>query len=186
MKAVRDIWNLRTWTSATMPYWTSADHSRYLRKHLCKACQRSGVKSFAEACNACSKPLRRGRPATVRPAALGSTNTINQEDSVGEASPCAEAWAAKEAGQAEDLRLRDIAAQRKSMPGWIDLQDRDHGPTVHPTYHYDRDPCQESCHSLSTFRVSQAIVAATDFQKNGEAESGVEESACDLFFLSSP
>ena len=32
-RAVRDIWNLRTWTWKTMPYWTKSDHELYLRKH---------------------------------------------------------------------------------------------------------------------------------------------------------
>ena len=31
-KAVRDIWNLRTWAAATMPYWTHSDRERWARK----------------------------------------------------------------------------------------------------------------------------------------------------------
>ena len=31
-RAVRDIWNLRTWTHATMPYWTTKDHNHFLLK----------------------------------------------------------------------------------------------------------------------------------------------------------
>jgi hypothetical protein len=29
-RAVRDIWNLRTWAHATMPYWTTKEHNRFL------------------------------------------------------------------------------------------------------------------------------------------------------------
>ena len=189
MKAVRDIWNLRTWTAATMPYWTSADHRRYLRKHLCKTCQRSGVKSFAEACNACSKQRCRGRPALVRPVALGSADAKNQEDSVVDALPCAKDWAVKEAGQADDLRPRGVTALRKALPGWVDLQDNDDclHLAAHGMYDYiNRDPwIQESCHPLPTFRQFPAIEATKYFQKGGECEAGVEESECDLSFLSS-
>jgi len=172
MKAVRDIWNLRTWTSATMPYWTSADHSRYLRKHLCKGCQRNGVKSFAAACNACSKPRRRGRPALVRPAALGSADAMSQgdSDSVNETFTCADAWAVQEAGQAGDLPPRDVADQREALPGWVDLQETDDGRvhfTAHRMYACNRDPrIQEPCCSLPTFRQPQAIAGVLGFQSD--------------------
>ena len=192
MKAVRDIWNLRTWTSATMPYWTSADHSRYLRKHLCKSCQRNGVKSFAAACNACSKPRRRGRPALVRPAALGSADAMSQgdSDSAEEAFTCADAWAVHEAGQAGDLPPRDVADQREALPGWLDLQETDDGRvhfTAHRMYACNRDPrIQESCYSLPTFRQPQAIAGVMGFQRDGDGEGGEEDSECDLSFLSCP
>jgi len=62
MKAVRDVWNLRTWTWVTMPYWTRGDWARFLRKHLCAECRQKGVRSLEEACNSCVKPRRRGRP----------------------------------------------------------------------------------------------------------------------------
>ena len=32
MKAVRDVWNLRTWTSVTRPFWTPADHAFFVMK----------------------------------------------------------------------------------------------------------------------------------------------------------
>jgi hypothetical protein len=32
-KAVRDVWNLRTWTAATQPEWTPADHERWAMMH---------------------------------------------------------------------------------------------------------------------------------------------------------
>ena len=62
MKAVRDVWNLRTWAWATMPFWTRSDLEKFLRKHLCTQCQRKGVTSLASACKDCAKPRRRGRP----------------------------------------------------------------------------------------------------------------------------
>ena len=31
-RAVRDIWNLRTWKHATMPFWTTKDHNHFLWK----------------------------------------------------------------------------------------------------------------------------------------------------------
>ena len=32
MKAVRDVWNLRTWTAVTMPFWTPADQAFFLAR----------------------------------------------------------------------------------------------------------------------------------------------------------
>jgi hypothetical protein len=63
MKAVRDIWNLRTWVHTTMPYWSHGDlHvQRFLSKHLCTTCRRNGVQNIASACRACAGPRRRGR-----------------------------------------------------------------------------------------------------------------------------
>ena len=63
MKAVRDIWNLRTWVHTTMPYWSYGDlHvQRFLSKHLCTTCRRNGVQNIASACRACAGPRRRGR-----------------------------------------------------------------------------------------------------------------------------
>jgi hypothetical protein len=62
MKAVRDVWNLRTWTWKTMPYWTRSDQERFMRKHLCAQCRENGVKTLAAACKTCARPRRRGRP----------------------------------------------------------------------------------------------------------------------------
>ena len=62
MKAVRDVWNLRTWVWATMPYWTRSDLEKFLRKHLCAQCKTNGVTSLASACKECANPRRRGRP----------------------------------------------------------------------------------------------------------------------------
>ena len=62
MKAVRDVWNLRTWAWTTMPYWTRSDLAKFLRKHLCAQCKTNGVTSLASACKECANPRRRGRP----------------------------------------------------------------------------------------------------------------------------
>ena len=61
-KAVRDIWNLRTWTKTTMPFWTQAD----LNKRLCKQCRSRKIRSLPDACETCSKPRSRGRPRIQR------------------------------------------------------------------------------------------------------------------------
>ncbi len=62
MKGVRDVWNLRTWTWNTMPYWTLSDKKKFLAKVLCVDCRIKGVTSLASACHMCKKPPRRGRP----------------------------------------------------------------------------------------------------------------------------
>ena len=64
MKAVRDVWNMRTWVKTTMPYWDQSDLKTFLGKHLCTACRARGVSSFAAACSSCSRP----RPRARRPA----------------------------------------------------------------------------------------------------------------------
>jgi hypothetical protein len=67
MKAVRDVWNLRTWTWSTMPYWTYSDQKKFLRQHLCIHCQIKGVRSLASACKTCATPRRRGRRPVQTP-----------------------------------------------------------------------------------------------------------------------
>jgi len=62
MKAVRDVWNTRTWAWTTMPYWTDNDREKFLLKQLCTKCRSNGVTSLAAACKSCEKPRRRGRP----------------------------------------------------------------------------------------------------------------------------
>ena len=83
MKAVRDVWNLRTWAWTTMPYWTRSDLAKFLRKHLCTQCQRKGVTSLASACKDCAKPRRRGRPClrsdTADPSLATRTNAHGQQ-----------------------------------------------------------------------------------------------------------
>ena len=61
-KAVRDVWNLRTWTKTTMPFWTQAD----LNTRLCKQCRSRKIRSLPEACETCSKSPTRGRPRIQR------------------------------------------------------------------------------------------------------------------------
>ena len=80
MKAVRDIWNLRTWTWKTMPYWTQKDHKLYLHKNLCAKCSQNGVTSLQQACKTCRSPRRRGRP----------TQTVWADESsiAGDGGPC--------------------------------------------------------------------------------------------------
>ena len=63
-KAVRDIWNLRTWVQTTEPYWTQADHAHFLTKRpsrLCEECKARNVRSRSAACERCAGPPRRGR-----------------------------------------------------------------------------------------------------------------------------
>ena len=62
MKAVRDIWNLRTWRWETMPFWSRQDMSKFLAEHLCSACKANEVRDLAQACATCAGPRRRGRP----------------------------------------------------------------------------------------------------------------------------
>ena len=62
MKAVRDIWNLRTWRWETMPFWSRQDMSKFLAEHLCSACKANDVRDLAQACATCAGPRRRGRP----------------------------------------------------------------------------------------------------------------------------
>jgi len=40
-KAVRDVWNLRTWTLATMPYWSAEDREKYKRRENTGAIERA-------------------------------------------------------------------------------------------------------------------------------------------------
>ena len=42
-KAVRDIWNHRTWKHATMSLWPMDEANKYIKKHLCACC--SGAKT---------------------------------------------------------------------------------------------------------------------------------------------
>jgi hypothetical protein len=54
-KAIRDVWNHRTWVRATVSLWTVEDKKKYVSKKLCSACCDAGVslvKSTA-ACTTC-------------------------------------------------------------------------------------------------------------------------------------
>ena len=78
MKAVRDIWNFRTWKWETMPYWSQKDLHDFLSKHLCTGCRLKGVCSLQEACGSCAFPRRRGR----RPIVNKATPPVLHSDAV--------------------------------------------------------------------------------------------------------
>ena len=81
-KAVRDIWNLRTWVQTTEPYWTQADHDHFLTKRpsrLCEACKARDVRSRSKACEICAGPPRRGRPAIQRTFPLDTAAQVEEE-----------------------------------------------------------------------------------------------------------
>ena len=78
MKAVRDIWNFRTWKWETMPYWSQEDLHDFLSKHLCTGCRLKGVCSLQEACGSCAFPRRRGR----RPVVNKATPPVLHSDAV--------------------------------------------------------------------------------------------------------
>ena len=83
-KAVRDIWNLRTWNKTTMPFWTQADHDRFLNKRLCQQCRSRKIRSLPDGCETCSKPRARGRPRIQRiklwPEALDTAVKVPEKD----------------------------------------------------------------------------------------------------------
>ena len=56
-KAVRDIWNLRTWKMVTKPFWSASDCQTALLKSLCSTCRAQGVTSAEEACETCRSKL---------------------------------------------------------------------------------------------------------------------------------
>lgn len=69
-KSVRDIWNMRTWGWATIPYWTEDDKRRFVDSRLCAACRRRGVLTAETACDRCAVRCtvtrRRGRPPGIK------------------------------------------------------------------------------------------------------------------------
>ena len=75
-KAVRDIWNMRTWTWTTLPYWTQADHDDFLPKHLCEERmvehKAGNVRVLSDACELCANPPPLGRPAIDRTVPFGT------------------------------------------------------------------------------------------------------------------
>mgnify|MGYP000716238682 CR=1 FL=1 len=75
MKAVRDIWNFRTWKWETMPYWSQKDLHDFLSKHLCTGCRLKGVCSLQEACGSCAS----GSPTS------GSSSSREQSHAAGSA-----------------------------------------------------------------------------------------------------
>lgn len=65
MKAIRDIWNLRTWKEVTKPYWTVEDQMKYLKTNQCANCKAKKVHLLHEACETCNRPTKRGRPSKI-------------------------------------------------------------------------------------------------------------------------
>ena len=122
-KAVRDIWNLRTWTWTTMPYWTQADHDDFLPKHLCENCKvehkAGNVRVLSDACARCANPPPLGRPAldsTVPFGSIGFSETAHVEE--------AQAVMETEAGAATD------PAHHFAQSCFLELTDGDPaGPT---------------------------------------------------------
>ena len=101
-KAVRDIWNLRTWTWTTLPYWTQADHDDFLPKHLCEECKvehkAGNVRVLSDACARCANPPPLGRPVLDRTVPFGSigfsaTAHVEEAQAVMETEASAGAWA---------------------------------------------------------------------------------------------
>ena len=101
-KAVRDIWNLRTWTWTTLPYWTQADHDDFLPKHLCMNCKvehkAGNVPVLSDACARCANPPPLGRPVLDRTVPFGSigfsaTAHVEEAQAVMETEASAGAWA---------------------------------------------------------------------------------------------
>ena len=101
-KAVRDIWNLRTWTWTTLPYWTQADHDDFLPKHLCENCKvehkAGNVRVLSDACELCANPPPLGRPITDRTVpfdntGLSATAHVAEAQAVMETDGSAGAWA---------------------------------------------------------------------------------------------
>ena len=46
-KAVRDIWQPRTWKRVTKPFWTPQDQECFMKKKGCAECHKNGVKKLA-------------------------------------------------------------------------------------------------------------------------------------------
>ena len=65
MKAIRDIWNLRTWREVTKPYWTLEDQTKYLKTNQCAQCKVKNLNFLDEACETCNRPAKRGRPSKL-------------------------------------------------------------------------------------------------------------------------
>jgi len=79
MKAVRDVWNLRTWAWATMAHWSRADHTLFRKKYLCASCKRKSVDKLDPACKACAMPRRRGRPRVWDVLHCSAASAVNSE-----------------------------------------------------------------------------------------------------------
>jgi len=58
-KAVRDIWNMRTWRKVTQPHWNKSDHRKAMEKVLCSTCRALNLASIEVACDACKVKHRK-------------------------------------------------------------------------------------------------------------------------------
>ena len=84
-KAVRDIWNLRTWSHVTKPFWTPKDFSRrMLHSKLCTACKKDpAIASIEDACEACNVSAMAVDDATQCAAAQGAAGPPSAHDDTG-------------------------------------------------------------------------------------------------------
>eukprot|EP00277_Geminigera_cryophila_P007788 CAMPEP_0179421312 /NCGR_PEP_ID=MMETSP0799-20121207/9693_1 /TAXON_ID=46947 /ORGANISM="Geminigera cryophila, Strain CCMP2564" /LENGTH=322 /DNA_ID=CAMNT_0021195099 /DNA_START=33 /DNA_END=1001 /DNA_ORIENTATION=- len=73
-KAVRDIWNLRTWAHATKQHWSPADTEKFLNKRLCHTCRNRGFTSMQQACSTCQTIAVR-RPTVTQHREVPSSST---------------------------------------------------------------------------------------------------------------
>ena len=72
-KAIRDVWNRRSWAWATRPHWTQRELQEELQETLCDSCRARGVVRIEGACAICAEQgaearcyRRRGRPAGAK------------------------------------------------------------------------------------------------------------------------
>jgi hypothetical protein len=73
-KAIRDIWNLRTWWKSTRPYWSSSDEMHFLKRKSCGAlCKSRRMSIMHELC-----PLSEGQAAHSPPAAQPSSDSSSR------------------------------------------------------------------------------------------------------------
>ena len=86
-KAVRDIWNLRTWSHVTKPFWTPKDFSRrMLHSKLCTGCKKDPtIASIEDACEACNASAMAVDDATQGAAAQGAAGPPSTHDDAGSA-----------------------------------------------------------------------------------------------------
>ena len=77
-KAIRDIWNRRTWPQATMHLWTPEETKAWLQSIMCPACRdldfNSVANAVAVACSVCSQRIRR----KLKGSYSADTNTAQQ------------------------------------------------------------------------------------------------------------
>jgi hypothetical protein len=53
-KAIRDIWNRRSWAWATRAHWTAREAKEELQSVLCKNCRLLGIQNIEDACATCA------------------------------------------------------------------------------------------------------------------------------------